>query len=87
MARTARLVCLISTVSGRCKKGRSLGRYIGSSGHTTKLKQSILFRYLWSYTYGGGNHLFYLMSVVPEGSVFTKQLTNYYLGRGTLHQE
>ncbi len=40
-----------------------------------------------SYTYGGGITYYYLMSVVPKGSVFTKQLTNYYLGRGALHQK
>jgi hypothetical protein len=29
------------------KKGKCLGRCGASSGHTTKLKQSIFFRYLW----------------------------------------
>jgi hypothetical protein len=31
------------------KKGKCLGRCGASNGHTTKLKQSILFRYLWKY--------------------------------------
>ena len=47
MADTTCLVCLICTVSGRCKKGKCLGRCGASSRHTTKLKQSIFFRYLW----------------------------------------
>jgi len=38
MAHTACLVCLISTVSGRSKKSQNCG---ASSGHITKLKQSI----------------------------------------------
>jgi hypothetical protein len=29
------------------KKGKCLGRCGASSGHITKLKQSIFFRYLW----------------------------------------
>jgi hypothetical protein len=29
------------------KKGKCLGRYGASCRHTTKLKQSIFFRYLW----------------------------------------
>jgi hypothetical protein len=37
MARTACLACLISTVSGRSKKGYKCGT---SSRHTTKLEQS-----------------------------------------------
>ncbi len=52
MVHTACLVCFISTVNGHCKKqtkkqGKCLGRCGASSGHTTKLKQSIFFRYLW----------------------------------------
>jgi hypothetical protein len=48
MAHTACRVCLISTVSGYCKKnGKCLGRCGTSRGHTTKLKQSIFFRFLW----------------------------------------
>jgi len=43
MARTACLVCIISTVSGQ----KCLGRCGASSRHKTKLKQSIFFRYLW----------------------------------------
>jgi hypothetical protein len=50
MARTACLVCFISTVNGGSKKGgKCLGRCGASSRHTTKLKQSIFFRYLWEY--------------------------------------
>jgi hypothetical protein len=37
MAHSACLVCLISTVSGRSKKGPKWG---ANSGHTTKLEQS-----------------------------------------------
>jgi hypothetical protein len=52
MACTACHVCFISTVNGCSKKikikGKCLGRSSASSGHTTKLKQSIFFRYLWS---------------------------------------
>jgi hypothetical protein len=40
MACTAWLVCLISTVSGRSKKKKKCG---ASSGHKTKLEQSISF--------------------------------------------
>ncbi len=46
MACTACLVCFISTVNGCRKKGKCLGRCGASSGHTTKLEQSIFFRYL-----------------------------------------
>jgi hypothetical protein len=47
MARTACLVCIISTVNGCSKKGGKCLRRCGpSSGHTTKLKQSIFFTYL-----------------------------------------
>ncbi len=48
MARTACLVCFISTVNGRSKKEKkkkkklSLGRTGTSRGHKTNLKQSIL---------------------------------------------
>ncbi len=48
MARTAWLVCIISTVSGgQPKSQKCLGRCGASSRHITKLEQSILFRYLW----------------------------------------
>ncbi len=49
MARTACLVCLISTVSGHSKKmkRKKAWRCGASSRHITKLKQSIFFRYLW----------------------------------------
>jgi hypothetical protein len=30
------------------KKGKCLGRCGASTGHTTKLKQSLFFRYLWT---------------------------------------
>ncbi len=47
LALTACPVYLISTVSG-CKKAKyTLGRCCASSGHITKLEQSILFRYQW----------------------------------------
>ncbi len=49
MARTACLVCFISTVNGRCNKKEKKRREEAypwkagtSSGHTTNLKQSIL---------------------------------------------
>ena len=47
MARTACLVCFISTVNGHCNKKRkekklTLKKAVSSSGHTTNLKQSIL---------------------------------------------
>ncbi len=43
MARTACLVCFISTVNGHCNKKRKKKKLIlGSSRHTTNLKQSIL---------------------------------------------
>jgi hypothetical protein len=45
-ASAARLVGIISTVSGCCKKGKMLWQCGASSGHTTKLKQPIFFRYL-----------------------------------------
>ncbi len=46
IARTACHVCHISTISGRSKKAKNaLGRYGASSGHITKLEQSIFFRY------------------------------------------
>ncbi len=45
MAHTACLVCLVSTVSGRCKN--ALGKRSASSGHITKLEQSPFLRYLW----------------------------------------
>ncbi len=38
MTRTACLVCLVSTVSGRSKKSL---KCVAGSGHTTKLEQSI----------------------------------------------
>jgi len=48
MARTAWLVCVISTVSGgKQKSQKCLERCGASSRHITKLEQSILFRYLW----------------------------------------
>ncbi len=48
IVRTACLDYFISTVNGLAKKGGGcLGRYDASSGHTTKLKQSIFFRYRW----------------------------------------
>ncbi len=47
MARTTWLVCFKCTVNSRSKKGKCLGRCGASSWHTTKLKQSIFFRYLW----------------------------------------
>ncbi len=46
LACTACLVCIISTVSG-CRKKLKMPSE-DSSGHITKLKQSILFRYLWT---------------------------------------
>ncbi len=48
MARTACLVCFISTVNGRSKKKKEKNPIMSgaSSGHTTKLKQSILLRCL-----------------------------------------
>jgi len=52
MVHTTCLVCFISTVNGCSKKkGKCLGRCGASSGHITKLKQSIFFRYLWSKTF------------------------------------
>ncbi len=46
MARTACLVCFISTVNGHCNKRKKEEAYPwkagASSGHTTNLKQSIL---------------------------------------------
>ncbi len=45
MARTACLVCLVCTVSGRCKN--LLGRASISCGHKAKLEQSTFLRYLW----------------------------------------
>ncbi len=52
MACTTCLVCFIGTVKGGSKKKEKKGKCFGScgasSGHTTKLKQSIFFRYLWS---------------------------------------
>jgi len=49
MARTACLVCFISTVNGHSKKEEKKAIMgCASSGHTTKLKQSIFaLRYLW----------------------------------------
>jgi hypothetical protein len=49
LARTACLVCFISTVNARSKK-RSLLRLALVAGNITNLKQSIFgyFRYLWS---------------------------------------
>ncbi len=49
MARTACLVCFISTVNGRSKKEEKKAiMSCASSGHITKLKQSIFaFRYLY----------------------------------------
>ncbi len=50
MARTACLVCFITTVNGRSKKRKKKPiMSCASSEHITKLKQSIFaFRYLWS---------------------------------------
>ncbi len=45
MACTACLVCLVSTVRGRCKN--HLGRASASSGHNTNLEQSTFLRNLW----------------------------------------
>jgi len=48
MEHTACLVCFISTVNSCSKKmGKCLGRCGAISRHTTKLKQSLFFRYLW----------------------------------------
>ncbi len=44
MTRTACLFCFISTVNDRNKKTITSG---ASSGHITKLKQSIIIRCLW----------------------------------------
>jgi hypothetical protein len=46
MAHGACLVCLVSTVSGRCKN--TLGRASASSRRITKLEQFTFLRYLWS---------------------------------------
>ncbi len=42
MARTACLVCVISTVNGWSKKNETKPKIGASSGHITNLKQSIL---------------------------------------------
>jgi hypothetical protein len=48
MVRTACLVCFISTVNGAAKKQEKKPITSGtSSGHITKLKQSLLLRCLW----------------------------------------
>ncbi len=47
VAHTACLVCLVCTVSG-CRKNAP-GRPCASSWHITKLEQSTLLRYLWSW--------------------------------------
>ncbi len=50
MARSACLVCFISTANGHSKKKTEKKAITGgsSSGHITKLKQSILLRCLWN---------------------------------------
>ncbi len=48
MARTACLVCLVSTVSGRCKN--ALGRGSANSRHITKLEQSRISFYIFGLT-------------------------------------
>ncbi len=45
MAHTACLVCLGSTVSGRCRN--ALGGGSAGSEHITKFEQSTFLRYLW----------------------------------------
>ncbi len=75
MAHTTCLVCLISTVSGPCKKSKiCLGKCGASSGHIIKLKQSIFCRYLWTYL----STNIELTEISTEGVNRTKFSTNIY---------
>jgi hypothetical protein len=49
MACTTCLFVSFVLLVAAAKKGKRLGRCGTSSGHTTKIKQSIIFRYLWSW--------------------------------------
>jgi hypothetical protein len=86
IARTACLVCFISTVNGRSKTERKEAATSGASrGHITKLRQSIILRCLWFRSRKkDGRNFFHSLPMYPGAC--TIKLCSVYLFTGALYE-